>query len=260
MNVYWLEQVIAEVPTEDDWLSAGEARCLGSMRIAKRRADWRLGRWTAKRAVAACLELPEEAEALRRIEVRAAPSGAPEVFLGAESAGVTISISHRASTAACAVAGPGVELGCDLELIEPRSDGFVEDYLTVDEQRMVAEVRAEDRARLVNLLWSAKESALKALREGLRLDTRVVAVTSTRVCVNGWGSLEVETGEGRVFRGWWREAEELLRTVVAIPPPGVPKLVQLGPFSRQGPKEGRKAGALMFDLRSSVHSITPPGA
>jgi hypothetical protein len=36
------------VPAENDWLSAIEGVCLNSMRFAKRRNDWRLGRWTAK--------------------------------------------------------------------------------------------------------------------------------------------------------------------------------------------------------------------
>jgi len=66
-DVYWLEQTEADVPAEDDWLSEREAVRLGRMRIPKRRADWRLGRWTAKRALAACLKLPGDTEALRRL-------------------------------------------------------------------------------------------------------------------------------------------------------------------------------------------------
>ena len=67
-------------------------------------------------------------------------------------------------------------MGCDLEMIEPRSDAFVADYFTVEEQALVARASAADRSRLLALLWSAKESALKALRAGLRLDTRCVIV------------------------------------------------------------------------------------
>ena len=39
MDVYWLEQVGADVPPNDDWLSASEAACLARLRFAKRRAD-----------------------------------------------------------------------------------------------------------------------------------------------------------------------------------------------------------------------------
>ena len=63
-------------------------------------------------------------------------------------------------------------LGCDLEVIEPRSEEFVADYFTTEEQKMVSQAPIADRSKLLALLWSAKESALKALREGLRFDTR----------------------------------------------------------------------------------------
>ncbi len=81
MNVYWLEQTDADVPAENQWLSAGEILFLGRLRFARRRNDWRLGRWTAKRALAACLNLPGDPLALANIEIRAATSGAPEAFL-----------------------------------------------------------------------------------------------------------------------------------------------------------------------------------
>src|SRR6516164_3359283 len=176
MNVYWLEQTEGDVPPHHDWLSANEAARLNDMRFAKRRADWRLGRWTAKRALAAYLNLPSHPQALTDIELRPASSGAPEVFFANKPAAVTVSLSHRAGSALCAVALSGAALGCDLEIIEPRSDGFVADYFTPEEQALVAEASAPDRPWLLALLWSAKESALKALRTGLRLDTRCVTI------------------------------------------------------------------------------------
>ena len=75
METHWLEQTEADLPAHDDWLSADEAVLLSHLRFAKRRADWRLGRWTAKRAAAAYLNLPGDPRSLREIEVRPAPSG-----------------------------------------------------------------------------------------------------------------------------------------------------------------------------------------
>jgi len=114
MDVYWLEQSEADVPTADDWLSSNEVVRLIGMRVAKRRADWRLARWTAKCALAIYLKLPDHPQSLQEIEVRPAPSGAPEAFVSNAAVAVTISISHRAGVAACAVAPPGASLGCDL--------------------------------------------------------------------------------------------------------------------------------------------------
>ena len=99
MEVHWLEQTEADVPAENAWFSANEIALLNGMRFAKRRDSWRLGRWTAKRALASYLNLPAHPLVLRRIEIRSAPSGAPEGFLADKPAVVTISLSHRAGRA-----------------------------------------------------------------------------------------------------------------------------------------------------------------
>ncbi|MFZ0801582.1 MAG: hypothetical protein WAN70_05405, partial [Terriglobales bacterium] len=138
MNVYWLEQTEADVPAENDWLSPSEAVRLEGLRFAKRRTDWRLGRWTAKRALSVCLDLPAHPQVYKKIEIRPAPSGAPEVVLANQPAGLTISLSHRDGRAACAVMMSGADIGCDLEKVELHSDAFVGDYFTSEEQALVA--------------------------------------------------------------------------------------------------------------------------
>jgi 4'-phosphopantetheinyl transferase len=256
MDVYWLEQTEADVPQGSDWLSAREATSLNGMRFTKRRADWRLGRWTAKRALAAYLNVPAHPQAFTGIELRPAPSGAPEVFFANKAAPVTVSLSHRAGTAVCAVALSGAALGCDLEVIEPRSDVFVADYFTTEEQALVAQAFAADRPRLCALLWSGKESALKALRAGLRLDTRCVIVSpidalgrqgedeegltegSVRAVrssgLNSWSPLHVRYTNGQTFRGWWNHTGNLLRTMVAAPPPVPPILSRIPTYFANG--------------------------
>jgi 4'-phosphopantetheinyl transferase len=249
MDVYWLEQSKADLPAQNDWLSASDMARLDRMRYEKRRDDWRLGRWTAKLAVAAYLDLPTGLHALAEIEVRPAPSGAPEVFLANHPAELTISLSHRAATAVCAIAASGAALGCDLEVVEPRSDAFVADYFTPEEQELIARAHPADRFQLVALLWSAKESTLKALRTGLRLDTRCVAVDPANAlplrsqgpgrneegqcaedpaptfqpsCGPGWQPLQVRCHAGQVFQGWWQHQHNFLRTLVAAPSPSPP--------------------------------------
>jgi 4'-phosphopantetheinyl transferase len=220
MDLHWFEQIEADVPAGDGWLSPGEAQRLADLRFPKRRADWRLGRWTAKRAVAACLDEPH---GLADIEIRASLSGAPEVFSGGLPADFTISLSHRGGVACCAVTKGAVSLGCDLELVEPRSESFISDYFTAEEHALIAQATPSDRSRLVTLLWSAKESALKALRIGLRADTRSVTVKNPgTACVSSdsdcWNSLTVWHTAGE-FHGWWRQSGIWVRTVVAKPRP-----------------------------------------
>jgi 4'-phosphopantetheinyl transferase len=258
MNVYWLEQTEADLPSDNEWLGVDETVRLSAMRFPKRRDDWRLGRWVAKRALSLTMDLPTHPRILKktmkRIEIRAAPSGAPEVFFDEQPAAVTISLSHRAGIAACAVAMSRVAVGCDLEMAEPRSAAFVADYFTLEEQALIAHAPAADQPRLVALLWSGKESALKALREGLRLDTRTVIVIpcSASLDLKGWSELRVRyTGErsaanrsatdrstadratgdrlaedryagDRIFHGWWQHSDGMVRTIVAAPPPDPP--------------------------------------
>jgi len=223
MDVYWLEQVEGDVPPNDDWLSASEAAFLAGLRFAKRRADWRLGRWTAKCAVSKYLSLQRPPAS---VEIRAAPSGVPEVYLDSQAAKVTISLSHRAGRAVCAVARCGAALGCDLELVEPRSSAFAADYFTTGEQLLAAKAAPDCRDELLTLLWSGKESALKALGEGLRLDTRCVTVSLVGAedmpDLDAWRPLQAACESGRIFDGWWRRTGDMVRTMVAAPAPDRP--------------------------------------
>jgi 4'-phosphopantetheinyl transferase len=245
MDVYWLEQAESDIPAHDNWLSAKDAACLGGFRFAKRRSDWRLGRWTAKRALAIYWNLPNDAKTLSEIEIRPAPSGAPQAFLADEPADVAISLSHRNGVAGCVIAKSGAQLGFDLEIAERRSEAFVQDYFATEERDLISQTDAADRPQLVALLWSAKESALKALRTGLRMDTRSVIVSpltqgkdepgeigerdiSCRLprALNSWCPLHVRCADGQEFQGWWQHTGDLLRTLVAAPQPVQPTLLR----------------------------------
>jgi 4'-phosphopantetheinyl transferase len=197
--VYWLEQSASDVAAGNGWLAAGERLCLDRLRFAKRRDDWRLGRWTAKRAVAACLGLPADPATLAKIEIVTTTTGAPEVVLDDElriadsrleedgaapncqsptaNWRLAISLSHCSGMALCVVADGGARVGCDLELIDAHSAAFLRDYFTAGERATVDRAPRESQSLLATLLWSAKESAVKALGIGLRLDPRCLEVS-----------------------------------------------------------------------------------
>jgi 4'-phosphopantetheinyl transferase len=256
MDVYWLDQAEAEVPEANDWLSPTEVTFLEGLRFAKRRTDWRLGRWTAKRALAIYFDYPDSASDLAKIEIRPASSGAPEVFFNDTPAAVTISLSHRNGKAICAVA-PGIsKLGCDLELIEPRSDAFVADYFTAEEQAQVMRHSRAEQPRLITLVWSAKESALKALGQGLRLYTRCVIVgpVDASLDVSSWSALDVHSTGGQILQGWWRITEDMVRTLVADPPPASPISLGNGDFDAP-PRSFLRPRALSNAKRSNTLPI-----
>lgn len=217
MSTRWLARGMREVPRSDDWLSAAETARLAIVRYAKRRTELRLARYTAKLTVARTLDLGVGHDTLRRIEVRPSPEGAPVAYLSELPAPMAISMTDRADWAVCVVAPAGLAIGCDLELVEARSAAFVHDWFTPRERELVREAgRGERHDLLANLVWSAKESALKVLRTGLRRDTRSVEVDV--VDADGhvrWARLEVRAEEGAVFPGWWRRYGDFVLTVAA---------------------------------------------
>lgn len=210
----------AELPEDDAWLDPEEAERARSFVFPGRRLDFRLGRWTAKRAVAAWLGGCDD---LARIAIRTSADGAPQVLVDGEPAPVEVSFSHRDGRAACAVAPAGTRMGCDLEWVEPRSESFVHDCFAPSEIELVLLAPVEARPLFANLIWSAKESALKALKIGLRADTRSVEVRLLDTAPEDWGRLEVvRPGTSEVFQGWWRREEGWVLTVVADPAPTAP--------------------------------------
>ena len=232
MIVHWLEQRAADVPADSGWLSPLECAHLDGLRFAKRRADWRLGRWTAKHALAKCLDL--DSGSLAGIEIRPAVSGAPEVSRQIDRSGflygfVTAMAWRHAWShlrAPCC---------CDLEVLEPRSHAFLADYFAAPEQQLIGTSPGADRDKVLNLFWSAKESTLKALGVGLREDSRCVIVgpidglswpnqlsdADRRPFAGGpaagrWNPMQVIYTRGRIFHGWWQQEGSLLRTLVAF--------------------------------------------
>ena len=219
----WLACSEHEVPEGLGWLSERERRRLETMRFPKRRAEYRLRRWTGKRAVAGVVGLPpDRPEALARVELLTRLTGAPYVEVDGAAAGIDVSLTDRAGHAV-AVVGPGSgegTVGVDLELVEPRSEGFVTDFLTPDEVAYVRRMREEAGDAgwqlAANLVWSAKESALKVLRVGLRADTRTVEVgLGHLVRDDGWAELTVRCPDGRVVPGWWRREGAFVLTVAS---------------------------------------------
>jgi 4'-phosphopantetheinyl transferase len=221
----WLNRHAAEVPPGDDWLCDAERYVQRRLRLQRRRADWRLGRWTAKCAVGAWLGIePERVAALR------APDGAPEAWLDGSPLPVSLSISHRAGHALAVVGPASTAVGCDLEVIEPRSGAFVREWLAPAEQRLVAEDPVQGQTLLANAIWGAKEAATKVLREGLRLNVRRALVSLDGVehpaGDDGWRGVSVDWRDGSAAAGWWRVEEGFVIVVLSDPPLGRPRALR----------------------------------
>ena len=71
-STFWLVQRVDDLPPGDSWLSAAESAHAAGLRFDKRRLDWKLGRWTVKRALFSCLEGKSPLSEFAAVEVRSA--------------------------------------------------------------------------------------------------------------------------------------------------------------------------------------------
>lgn len=219
----WGYRLVAasETPPGDDWLSGAERRILERLPVERRRSEWLSGRWAAKEALAAWLGLGRDLAARRRIEVLPGVERAPHPLLDEVPAPVALSLSHRAGRALAVVGSPDLALGCDLERTEPRSRLFVHEYFTEAEAAALATAPHEMHDLVANLVWSAKESALKLVLKGLSIPTRSVEAVPSLLAErsDGWLALTVVSlSDGERFSGWWRRHEDLVLTALSRPP------------------------------------------
>lgn len=212
--IHWLVQSVVDHPDlaagrpPAGLLSPAEQERYAGYLNPKRRRDWLLGRWTAKRLIQAhyaaasgfqpaldSFTVTQDSDgAPYVVSCHPALSGAPEDDVPARLP-LALSISHSHGYAFCAVcctnAHP-IHLGADLELVEPRGAGFVHDYFTAEEQHALASAPPALADLLVTATWSAKESVLKALRLGLRVDTRTVQCMVPPAQPRMWSTFSID--------------------------------------------------------------------
>ncbi len=236
------------------WLCEEERERLAAFAVAKRADDWLIGRLNAKIVLADALDYRYGAR-LRPADLHVVrqPSGAPAVRVAAAVAAahglpadppLSVSNSHSRGHALCAAAWtdgfemtvPVWSVGADLEWVEPRSDGFVQDFLTAPERAYCGAADAAGRALRANLVWSAKEAVLKVVQRGLTVDTWWVTclpapdaeqhwLPPLLTPVDGeWEPLDVTCDarfptHGLAFTAMWREIGGFVATIAV----GVPR-------------------------------------
>ena len=245
MTIHWA--LLSDLPPvsaapSPAWLGPAERQRAEVLRAEKRRGDWLLGRFAAKRLVARILaEIVRMDLALEAFDIVADHSGAPVVRLAdGGRLPVGVSISHSAGTAFCAAwvdSGSGLSVGADLERLAPRSEAFVRDFFRPAEiEAWEAFPAGPSRDAFATAIWSAKEAVLKALRLGLTIDTRSVEILLSdgeagsvpglpRPDGGGWKGFAaccspLVPGGDRPLAGFWHEKDGFVMTVaIAGPPP-----------------------------------------
>ena len=212
-------------------LSQPEQTRLAALKSDKRRSDWLLGRWTAKHLLQAYVEQHTNTRLpLDAITVANDSNGAPFASITADirlDNPPELSISHSNDWAFCALSPDNqVQIGADIELIEPRSWRFVEDYFTAEEIERVLAAPAEYHDTLITAIWSAKEAVLKALQLGLTVSTRqVICLPEQNHLETNWFTIDVDCNPNllrykneQLFQitGWWRVMDNYVLTLAAF--------------------------------------------
>ncbi len=214
-----LLQTSADLPAGSEWLGPVEKEHLAALKNPKRKSEWLLGRWTAKVALQRANLAEIDSRNPAELEIRAQENGAPRAFQRGKELAVAVSLSHRAGAALCSVAGGG-RVGCDLEWLEPRSPAFIRDYFTPRERLWIESAESRGGIDLrSNSLWSAKESLLKLVGIGLRVDTLGLEVEARTEPGDGaWNQfLTGWRGEGLFLVGWWTRIDRWIATLVTDP-------------------------------------------
>ena len=230
--IHWLTQTHTELPTParamemGGYLTEEEETKLLTLRTNKRREDWLLGRWTAKRLLQTVIwEKNGTSLPLDLITITNNADGVPDYRLPDEDHKFSISISHSHGRAfVAAIEKANAPIGADLEKIEQRPSGFVESYFTRAEQTAVLACAPNQYLQnvLMTAIWSAKESVLKALHLGLSVDTLAVEclLDPIKTVPTEWVPFVVGCDNGRLpkvappLMGWWRVEDGFVLTVV----------------------------------------------
>lgn len=227
---FWLECIESDLPSGETWLSDAEIACVSERWVPKRRRDWLLGRWTAKCALARYFGMELNQETFRRYSILPTQSGAPVGLLNRQSIGASLSISHRDGRALAVIGSGQASLGCDLEIAEAHSRAFIEQFFTPSEIEQLERSNLGAGSSLETLIWSAKESVLKVLTVGLRVDTRSISVFIGDVAesdVGGWQQFSAVGEDGRRFGGWWHRYSTWFRTIAGSCPMSTPVALSL---------------------------------
>lgn len=198
--IYWTHSTFTQDTLNNfeeqlnDILSNEEIRSYRKLIIPKRRNEWLASRVLAKILISQVLE--ERDLALCQIEIHKESSGMPYVVIEEKRVG-RLSLSHSGQTVIIAFStDPKASVGVDVESLEQRTGQMTDLFFTPYESRWVDSLSGRTRILAQNLVWSAKESYLKAVGKGLQMDTRSVTISDASDLSNfpkTWQSLSFST-------------------------------------------------------------------
>ena len=223
MVIYWcfsrycVAQLQEYTENPGRYLSAEELNEYRRFVIPKRKMEWLASRILIKRLVIDSVK-PTLYLSPRSINIRKRSSGVPYVELARIGKIGWLSMSHSHNGVLIAFSSNERNpFGVDLEYVEERLPQFIADFFTESESRWVNTSQEEEKKYLVNLIWSAKETYLKAIGKGLQLDTRRVEIkgVDSRCAETEWCDLDFQANiqDKRNWRILFKHEDGFIQTM-----------------------------------------------
>jgi 4'-phosphopantetheinyl transferase len=207
------------MPESINWLSEDEFLQFQGFRFQKRRDDWLLGRWTVKRLIQS-INFEVKDLSSNRISIKNEASGAPYALIDGDRMKNSLSLSHRENLGVSAICkNPDVLIGIDLEEIESKSHGFIEDYFTSHESNMIFALPAKEQSLISSLFWSGREAIMKAMQTGLRIDTREIEFLCPALNLNDeWQPMVITQApvDMKSIQLFWKKLDNFVITLAVI--------------------------------------------
>jgi 4'-phosphopantetheinyl transferase len=223
INIYFSNSPFSRILCQDitthlmDHFSSEELIEYKQFRIPKRQEEWIASRIAGKRLINKVLKT----EGLRHsdIMIKKERSGQPYVWIqGIGRIPGGFSLSHSNGYVLCGHTS-SVEsgFGLDLEMIESRSLEFVQDFFSNQEIKKYHGLSDQERNEYATLVWSAKESFLKAVGVGLSIDTKKIEIVDASRKSNNsvWSECLVvfNAQKGLFYRILWQRVGNFIWTV-----------------------------------------------
>lgn len=176
-----------------------------ALKIPKRQMEWLAGRLLVKELYRKVID---QSKPFNQIQIGRLDAGQPILLTDGQQTDVTISISHSNWWVAAALDPLGQPIGIDLEQVELRDEAFLTDYFTANERNWIENSPEFTRVQNTTLIWSCKESVLKALGQGLHIDLlrikigEIVYALSPGSFGSAHGRLQLDEGADQYILKW----------------------------------------------------------
>jgi len=215
-----------EVKAVHEFLNEGEREIYWGFKTRKRQLEWLAGRVAIKSLYSRVNNLNVSSAELI---VERETSGLPYLVERGERASGRISISHNAGWVAVCQSDSELRIGIDLEEIRSRDPAFLTDYFSQAEQEQIMNGGIHTLDFRTNLIWSAKESVLKAISTGLGTDPLKVEIDGLHSFEkkNGWSVLSAGYPEDKTQTSWKIYYRNRIDTVLTLCVPDFAESVEL---------------------------------